>query len=194
MGYRRLSAEDRVEIEGWWQAGHSPGGDRGCWVGRAARCVVSCVGTGCIGGISARWSMAGRRACRRERGPYGWGYSARVAQRRAEQRAVRRRPAKLIPESALRALVLAMLRGRLSPKQIAGRLRREHPGRAQWQVSHETIYRALYLQGRGNLRAGSLTRWRCGPGRPSPHPGRARRCGALHPAVDDRAAHLHPAG
>ena len=23
MGYRRLSAQDRVKIEGWWQAGHS---------------------------------------------------------------------------------------------------------------------------------------------------------------------------
>ena len=99
--------------------------------------------------------MAGRRACRRGRGGRtGGGYSARVAQRRAKQRAVRRRPAKLIPESALRALALAMLRDRLSPQ--ADRWRAS-PGAsraaAQWQVSHETIYRALYLQGRGNLRA-----------------------------------------
>jgi IS30 family transposase len=31
-------------------------------------------------------------------------------------------------------------------------LRREHPGRPEWHVVHETIYQALYVQGRGELR------------------------------------------
>jgi IS30 family transposase len=55
----------------------------------------------------------------------------------------------------LREAVLAGLRQRWSPRQISRRLAREHAGAAdaaQWSVSHETIYQALYLQSRGALR------------------------------------------
>ena len=52
-----------------------------------------------------------------------------------------------------RGLVLAGLRRRWSPRQIAGWLRREFPDRPEMWVSHETIYRAIYLQSRGGLRA-----------------------------------------
>jgi len=48
--------------------------------------------------------------------------------------------------------VLERLQQRHSPRQIAQALRREHPGEAGWQVSHETIYQAIYVQGRGSLR------------------------------------------
>jgi transposase, IS30 family len=154
VGYRRLNAEDRVRIEGWWQAGHSQA-EIARLLGRPRSAVCRELRRHRL----YRWHFGAAVNARSvamspgKRGPYGWGYSARVAQRGAGQRAARRRPVKLAVGSPLRAPVLAMLRDRLSPKQIAGRLRREHPGQAQWQVSHETIYQALYLQGRGNLRA-----------------------------------------
>ena len=44
-----------------------------------------------------------------------------------------------------------------SPQQIAGWLRLSYPDNDQMQVSHETIYRALYVQARGSLRR-ELTR------------------------------------
>ena len=45
-----------------------------------------------------------------------------------------------------------MLVKRYSPEQIAGVLARTYPDRPEMQVSHETIYKALYVQGRGELR------------------------------------------
>ena len=45
-----------------------------------------------------------------------------------------------------------MLTERFSPEQVAGRLRLEHPEDVEMQVSHETIYQALYVEGRGSLR------------------------------------------
>jgi IS30 family transposase len=54
-------------------------------------------------------------------------------------------------------MVLGGLRQRWSPQQIAEWLKARFPDRPEMWVSHETIYQALYLQGRGNLRA-ELTR------------------------------------
>ncbi|GAA3347923.1 IS30 family transposase [Amorphoplanes nipponensis] len=64
-----------------------------------------------------------------------------------------RRVARLATDPVLRDLVLAGLRRRWSPQQIAAWLRIEHPEHPEWHVSHETIYQAIYLQARGNLRA-----------------------------------------
>jgi IS30 family transposase len=85
-------------------------------------------------------------------GLYRWGYLARRAQERSMQRARRPKMAKLRAGTALRSEVLVRLRRRHSPRQIAQALRREHPGQAGWAVSHETIYQAIYVQGRGSLR------------------------------------------
>jgi IS30 family transposase len=60
-------------------------------------------------------------------------------------------------EPALRQAVLERLKQRWSPQQIAASLREEFPDRPELWVSHETIYQALYVQSRGNLRA-ELTR------------------------------------
>ena len=57
----------------------------------------------------------------------------------------------------LRAIVQDDLRRRLSPEQIAGRLRRRFPDDPEMWVSTETIYQSLYVQSRGALKR-ELTR------------------------------------
>jgi IS30 family transposase len=84
-------------------------------------------------------------------------YRAWLAQAKAEARARRPKPGTLATHPELRAEVAAGLRRRWSPEQIAASLRADYPDRAEMRVSHETIYRALYVQGRGELRR-ELTR------------------------------------
>jgi IS30 family transposase len=80
-------------------------------------------------------------------------YSAVDAQRRAQTRAQRPKPARLAVAGWLRDYVLQRLRRCWSPQQIAGRLRYEYPDQPEMWVSAETIYLAIYLEPRGNLRA-----------------------------------------
>ena len=98
-------------------------------------------------------------------------FSAHIA---AMARARRDRPRKLAAGTAVRALVAGLLREDYSPGRIAGRLKRDYPGRPELQVSHETIYQALFVQGKGSLRAGVATAVRCGRGGAGPAPGRWR--------------------
>ena len=79
-------------------------------------------------------------------------YRAVRAQLGAEDRARRPKQTKLEAHTVLRDRVEADLEA-LSPEQIAGQLRREFPEDAEMQVHHETIYRELFVQGRGALRA-----------------------------------------
>ncbi len=66
----------------------------------------------------------------------------------------RRRPKALkIPSNPLLlALVQQGLDDKLSPQQVVGRLRREHPNQVELHVSHETVYKTIYLQARGGLK------------------------------------------
>ena len=84
-------------------------------------------------------------------------YRAWRAHRRAQQRARRPKPTKLGSSPTLRAEVSGWLAEWWSPEEIARRLRLEHPDDPMMWVSHETIYQALYVQGRGELRR-ELTR------------------------------------
>jgi transposase, IS30 family len=79
-------------------------------------------------------------------------YRAVLAQSKAEVRARRPRPVKLVANRALRRQVKAGLRQRWSPAQIACRLRADFPDDGQMRISHEAIYQAIYVQGRGELR------------------------------------------
>ena len=79
-------------------------------------------------------------------------YRASSAHRDAEQKARRPKPCKLATYLPLRGEVQARLKGGDSPEQIAGRLRLDFPDDPEMRVSHETIYQALYVQGRGALR------------------------------------------
>jgi transposase, IS30 family len=81
-------------------------------------------------------------------------YRAVAAQDKAEQRARRPKPhrRKLATRPELRAQVQARLAQRHSPEQIAATLRQDFPDHPEMWVSHETIYQALFVQGRGELR------------------------------------------
>jgi transposase, IS30 family len=87
-------------------------------------------------------------------------YRASVAQAKAEAGGRSRpRPArrKLLRCPELCAQVQHRLADDWSPEQISARLVEEFPDRPEMRVSHETIYQALYVQGRGELRR-ELTR------------------------------------
>jgi transposase, IS30 family len=92
-------------------------------------------------------------------------YRALSAHIAACERARRSRPRKLARGTAVRAEVAAGLAKGWSPGQIAGKLKRDHPGCPELQVSHETIYQALFVQGKGSLRAEIDAAIRCGRAR-----------------------------
>jgi IS30 family transposase len=75
-----------------------------------------------------------------------------AAHRRAERTARRPKPSKLRASPKLRKRVIADLKKLHSPEQISIRLRKEFRDDASMQISHEAIYRSLYVQGRGELR------------------------------------------
>jgi IS30 family transposase len=79
-------------------------------------------------------------------------YRALRAQALAERRARRPKTAKLAGNDVLRARVQAKLEQRWSPEQVSAWLKAEFAGDPEMQVSHETIYQAIYVQGRGALR------------------------------------------
>jgi transposase, IS30 family len=81
------------------------------------------------------------------------GYRAWRAEDRASHARRRPKQAKLASNKILRARVVKGLRNFWSPEQISADLRRESPDDRTMQVSHETIYQSLYVQGRGALRA-----------------------------------------
>jgi transposase, IS30 family len=79
-------------------------------------------------------------------------YRALAAQGHAQHRAARPKTARLAGNGELREWVQGRLEENWSPEQISVMLRREFPGRPEMRVSHETIYQAIYVQGRGALR------------------------------------------
>jgi IS30 family transposase len=97
------------------------------------------------------------REVRRNRHPASGQYRPHAAQARADARRPRPKPGKIGLNPELRDYIQRHLGRRWSPEQICQQLRRDFPGRPEMHVTHETIYQALYVQGRGELRR-ELTR------------------------------------
>jgi IS30 family transposase len=79
-------------------------------------------------------------------------YRASQADEATWDRAHRPKTCKLVENRALARIVAAKLQMQWSPEQIAGWLQRSYPGDGNYQVSHETIYRSLFIQARGALK------------------------------------------
>jgi IS30 family transposase len=128
-------------------------------------------------------------------------YRAARADRAAWIRGARPKPCKLAGSPVLRDIVEQKLQRRWSPQQIAGWLQLTYPKSPEMQVSHESIYRTLYVQSRGALRK-ELTRY-LRTGRVIRRPrgvrlpdGRGGRPNTLHiserpPEAEDRAVPGH---
>jgi transposase, IS30 family len=125
----RLSLEDRIEIKAHLVAG-------ACFaeIGRRLGRATSTISRE-VGGVTGRGS-----------------YSPRAAHRRAQERARRPKATKLGANPALCRRVCEGLERLWSPALISGRLRREFPNDPEMWVSPETIYKSLFVQGRGELR------------------------------------------
>ena len=79
-------------------------------------------------------------------------YRASIADEEAWNRARRPKRCRLARDPRLRRAVARKLRRNWSPEQIAGWLKRTYPEDESYHVSHETIYRSLFVQARGVLK------------------------------------------
>jgi len=127
-------------------------------------------------------------------------YRVHSAQERFESLKPRPKPRKLESDRRLRDIVAEKLLDDLSPQQISGRLMVEFPDDVGMRVSHETIYQALFLQARGELRTQLKLALRTGRTRRVPHgstrPKQARIAGMVNiserpPEVESRAVPGH---
>ena len=80
------------------------------------------------------------------------GYRASQADQSAWDRGRRPKAGKLAKNRALARIVVGKLQRQWSPEQVAGWLKRTYPDDTSRQVSHETIYRSLFIQARGALK------------------------------------------
>jgi IS30 family transposase len=118
------------------------------------------------------------------------GYDANRAGKRA--RRVRRAAwpvRKLHREGALWAEVRSLLVLKLSPEQIAAKLKQRHPQQPQLQASHETIYTAIYAMPKGDLRRELVVLLRQGRGARKPRTRGQDRRGTLPDMV---SIHVRP--
>ena len=128
-GAGRLSLAEREEIS------------RGLAAGGSLRSIAASLGRS---PSTVSREVAGNGGTRR--------YRAAVADRQAWARATRPKPCKLAKNLRLAGIVAEKLQRRWSPQQIAGWLKLTFPDDPEMQVSHESIYRALFVQSRGALR------------------------------------------
>jgi IS30 family transposase len=174
----RLSLAEREEIS------------RGLAAGRSLRAIAA--------GLGRAPSTVSREVA--GHGGRG-GYRALGADRVAWSRATRPKRCKLAENPVLAGIVTDKLCRRWSPEQVAGWLKVTYPNEVEMQVSHESIYRTLFIQSRGalnreltaHLRTGRTIRW---PKAARTAAGRGVRSGLLNiserPAeAEDRAVPGH---
>jgi IS30 family transposase len=89
-------------------------------------------------------------------------YRASAADHRAWQQAQRPKTCALASNEPLRRVVAQKLQHDWSPQQIAGWLKVIHHNEPAMQISHETIYRSLFIQARGLLKKELIARLRSG--------------------------------
>ncbi len=107
-------------------------------------------------------------------------YRALTAQQRAEDRARRPKPGKLATNARLRAYVVDKLTSQQwSPEQICSELLKDFPEDESMRCCPETIYRSIYVQGRGELRRELAAHLRTGRGQRKPQHRPQRRKGRL---------------
>jgi transposase, IS30 family len=127
-------------------------------------------------------------------------YSALEAQRGAERAGGSRHTQRKLDHRPLWEFVEKKLKLRWSPEQIAQELRTQYPTDPQMQVSHETIYAFLYVQGRGQLKKELISYLRQHRPKRLPRTGRVETRGkiadmvSIHqrpPEVEDRSVPGH---
>jgi IS30 family transposase len=172
----RLSLDERVEIR------------LGLEQGRSFRAIGEVIGRSASTVCREVNANGGRDA-----------YRVTAAHVRAKERARRPKPTKLSCNEQLRDVVAEWLEEWWSPQQIARRLVDEFGDDPTMRVSHETIYKSLYVQGRGELRRELARCLRTGRAKRIPR-GRDERRGRIpdmvmiseRPAeVEDRAVPGH---
>lgn len=115
-----------------------------------SRALVAGVSMRSIGLLLGRAASTISRELKRNGGTDD--YRAMQADQAAWDRAHRPKACKLVLNRAAAQLVAEKLQQKWSPQQIAGWLKRTYPNDTSYQVSHETIYRSLFIQARGALK------------------------------------------
>lgn len=111
-----------------------------------------CIGES-IRAIASRIGRAPSTVCRELNRNQGADYYRAVqADDAAWKRGLRPKPCKLANLPELCQLIAGYLKENWSPEQIAGRIKKMHPDNPELHISHETIYRSLFIQSRGVLK------------------------------------------
>jgi IS30 family transposase len=126
---RALTLSEREEIS------------RGVVAGQSLRSIAASLGRA-PSTVSREINRNGTRQC----------YRANTAEQAAWDRAHRPKICKLVQHRALARIVAKKLQLEWAPRQIAGWLKYTYPHDENYQVSHETIYKSLFIQARGALK------------------------------------------
>lgn len=140
------------------------------------------------------------REVERNRNPESGGYEPYRAQQKAADRLKRPKPRKAAEGTRLWDEIAAGLRRHWSPERIANRLRLDFPDNGDMHASVETIYQAIYLQARGELKQELKRAMRQGRTARRPQGGQGRKprfrepmamISERPPEIEDRAVPGH---